>query len=243
MIEFQPTVSKSELLTIRSLDWASFERAFESQLRNERRQTLLSIYFMKEAYRRGDWAREYSSFSRYCTMRMKMSDSDFYRKYAIMKTLDELPEIEEKMIDGSLNPSTVSKAIQFLNKEARLDERVISRDEKRELFSQIENLTEKQVEREFASRSPEAPVLDQALEEKLERLRKLLAPSFQGRPTDNQLFHALADIALEKLDPVPQTKSREKRQQTRQQTRRLKKDVKDLMMPAVRPEMNPFLSR
>ncbi len=208
-------ISKIELQKIRSLDTGEFEIAFEEQLRNERKQSLLSVYFMKEADRRRDWAADYSSFRDYCTKKMKMSDSDFYRKHAIMKTLEELPEIESKMIDGTLNQATVSRAVQFFNREARLDQRALSKKEKRDVFDQIENLSERQVERELAILSPDIAspdrvrppdksferIVDESLEVKFERLRELLAPQFRGRPSETEFLHALADIALEKLDP------------------------------------------
>jgi hypothetical protein len=127
-------------------------------------------------------------------------------------------EIEEKILDGTLNQTTVSKTIQFINKESRLASAPLSIDDKREIFAQCENKTEKEIEREFAILSPVAAIpdrckqisedgflrqftSDQALETKFARLRDLLAHSFSGKPTDCEVFHRLADIALEKLDP------------------------------------------
>jgi hypothetical protein len=205
-------VTQDELLKLRRMSPEEFEAAFNEQLRLETRASLRSTYFMKEAYRRRDWSKEFSEFKRYCIFKMKMSDSDFYRKYAIMKTLEELPELEEKMLDGTLNQATVSKTIQFINKESRISTEPLTLKDKRQLFAQIENKTESEIEREFAIISPFAALpdkckqisedgflrqftSDQALEEKLARLRNLLAHSFTGKPTDCELFHKLADLA------------------------------------------------
>jgi 5-methylcytosine-specific restriction endonuclease McrA len=224
------SISNDELSKIRKLSSIDFETAFEAQLRNEQKASLLSIYFMKEAYVRREWSASYSSFHRYCVSRMKMSDSDFYRKYSIMKTLGELPEIEEKILNGTINQSTVCKTIQFIKKESRMKREPMSLPEKRNLFAQIENKTEKQVERELAILSPEAArpdrtkqisetgfhrqfTSDVALEQKLVRLKELLAHTFSGSPTDCELFHRLADIALEKLDPKKRDERNAKRSQ------------------------------
>ena len=225
-----PLVSRDELARIRRMNSGEFELAFAHQLRLEQKEAMLSIYFMKEAYRRRDWSKSFSSFNRYCISKMKMSDSDFYRKYSIMKTLEELPEIEEKILNGSMNQSTVSKTIHFINKESRVQREPMTLESKRDLFAQIENKTEKQVERKLAILSPEAAIpdrtkqisadgfhrqftSDQALENKLTRLKELLAHSFVGNPTDCELFHRLADIALEKLDPRKRDERKLKREQ------------------------------
>ena len=209
-------ISREEILRIRRLGPLDFELGFSNQLKRESREALISVYYMKEAYRRRDWSVMYSSFRHYCIRQMKMSDTDFYRKFALMQTLSEVPEIEEKILDGSLNQATVGRTIQFLKKESRL--RSVSNSEKLELFSKFENKTEREVERALAILSPEAAIpdrrrqisedgfhrqftSDQALEDKFTRIKEILAHSFQGSPTDCEFFHKLTDIVLNEIDP------------------------------------------
>lgn len=212
-------ISEQVLAKIRNLPPADFEQEFIRHLRAERRLSMIVIYFMKESYRRRVWAQNFPTFSKYCVEKLKMSDSDFYRKFSIMKTLEELPEIESKIISGEIQATTVAKVNQFLYRESKAIGTIIPVEEKREIFKQLEGLSHRQVERELAIRSPQSAIPDKSrqiteqtfirqftssleLEQKIARTKELLAHVLSQPASDCELFTKVVDITLDKIDPI-----------------------------------------
>lgn len=212
-------ISKETIAKIRSLSREQFEPAFLAHLQTERKISMIIVYFMQEAYRRRTWAQNFPSFSSYCTEHLRMSDSDFYRKYSILKTIEELPEIEEKILIGQVSASTVAKMSHFFHRDSKSTGNLVPPERKREVFQQMQGLTLRQVERELAILSPQSAMPDktrqitetafvrqftsnQQLENKITRAKQLLAHSLPQPPSDCQLFTKITDLALEKIDPI-----------------------------------------
>ncbi len=212
-------ISEQVLAKIRNLPPAEFEQEFIRYLKAERRLSMIVIYFMKESYRRRVWAQNYPTFSKYCVEKLRMSDSDFYRKFSIMKTLEELPEIESKIISGEIQATTVAKVNQFLYRESKAIGTTIPVEEKREMFRQLEGMSHREVERELAIRSPQFATPDksrqiteqtfirqftsnQELENKITRAKQLLAHALSQPSSDCELFNKVMDITLNKIDPM-----------------------------------------
>lgn len=221
-------ISQETIAKIRALSPEKFEPTFISQLNAERKIAMVIVYFMQEAYRRREWARSYPSFSSYCCDRLKMSSSDFYRKYSVLKTIEEIPELESKILDGAINASTVAKVSHFIHRESKNNGENLSVNDKRELFTKIEGLSYRQVERELATRSPQSAMPDKTrqitqstfvrqftsdaeLEMKIERAKELLAHTLPQPPSDCQLFKKVTDLALEKLDPILREQRRQRK--------------------------------
>ncbi|HVK60499.1 MAG TPA: HNH endonuclease signature motif containing protein [Bdellovibrionales bacterium] len=221
-------ISKEELKRIRSLSNSEFTPAFGKEVRLESRQTLVVVHFMREADRRKIWALEgYSTLARYCVSEFGMSDSDFYRKLSIMRTIRDLPEVEDKILEGKLNPTTVAQANTFFRKEAKLKKKAVSVADKKEVLLSLEGLTQKSVEKELADLLPEPIVLDQkkhlgagrilnqftsdeSLDQKLNRLKEVLASSLPKDPSQCELLHKICDIALAQSDPLKKEPAKEK---------------------------------
>ncbi|HVK60169.1 MAG TPA: HNH endonuclease signature motif containing protein [Bdellovibrionales bacterium] len=220
-------ISKEEVKRIRSIPESDFTREFGNEVRLETRQTLVIVHFMREADRRKIWAIEgYSTLAKYCVKEFGMSDTDFYRKLSIMNTIRDLPEVEEKILEGKLNPTTVAQANTYFRKEAKFKKKKVSVEEKKEVLLSLEGLTQKSVEKELAELLPEPVVLDQKkhigngrtlnqytsdeeLNHKLGRLKEILANALPKDPSQCELLHKICDIALERVDPLrkPRTKS------------------------------------
>ncbi|HVK60805.1 MAG TPA: HNH endonuclease signature motif containing protein, partial [Bdellovibrionales bacterium] len=199
---------------------SEFTHEFGKEVRLESRQALVVVHFMREADRRKIWAIEgYSTLARYCVSNFGMSDSDFYRKLSIMNTIRDLPEVEDKIIEGKLNSTTVAQANTFFRKEAKLKKKAVTVNEKKEVLLSLEGLTQKSVEKELADLSPAPVVLDQKkhlgsgrilnqytsdelLDQKLTRLKEVLVSSLPNDPSHCELLHKICDIALAQIDPL-----------------------------------------
>ncbi|RYZ91065.1 MAG: HNH endonuclease [Proteobacteria bacterium] len=225
-----PDLSEDLIARIRALPPERFEATFMEQLRRERRISIIVIYFMKEAYRRREWARNYPNFTKYCVERLKMSEADFYRKYSVLRTIEEIPEMEQKLLTGEIAPATVAKVSQFFHRESKIKSEPLTIEQKRDVFAKMEGLSHRQVERELAIRSPQSALPDktrqitetafvrqfttnQDLENKITRAKQLLMHTLPQPPSDCQLFTKITDLALEKIDPILKQKRMDQRAQ------------------------------
>ncbi|MGZ3689651.1 MAG: HNH endonuclease [Bdellovibrionota bacterium] len=133
-----------------------------------------------------------------------------------MKLLVELPELEEKIQDGTLNMTTVSAVGVFLKAEHKLGNQY-DINAKRELLMKIEGKSRRETESLLAEISPEAVrsdrerVIDEdhvelrltipkALAEKLQRVREKSSHR-NPNPSYAELLEMLADSFLK--EPAP----------------------------------------
>lgn len=210
------TVLPDEIQIMKSLSDDDFDNVFAREVKAEAKQSMRVVYFIREANRRKHWLKKFSNLAKYCAHH-GISNGDFYRKLAITNTIREIPEVEEKIIKGTLNPSTVAQVNTFCRSETKNRAAAVSVEEKRELLCKIEGLSAKVVERELAKISPKSAIpdrkrqiaedlfanqftSDQSLENKLDRLRELLSNALPSAPTQNDLLHKICDVALKKLE-------------------------------------------
>jgi 5-methylcytosine-specific restriction endonuclease McrA len=165
----------------------------------------------------------YPSLFEFATRELGYSAGAAFRRIQSMRLLKDLPELEEKVGDGSLSLCVAAKTQSFLKKEnkkrAAEKKPALHPHEKQELAQSMLGLSARDCERKLAEISPESAlpqsksrpvaqgktlvqfVADDALLEKIERLKALLAhQNFEGRY--DKLFEILADLALKKLEPA-----------------------------------------
>ena len=187
----------------------------------ERKITLKVLHLLRELQERKAYLDlGYSSLFDFAVQGLGYSESAAQRRISSMRALCEIPELEEKVKEGRLSLSTISQAQSFLRQEAKLEKRY-TREEKLDLFEHLEAKSSREVTQALIQISPESVtqvqekrrliavdktelrvVLDQALIEKLDRIKALLSHS-NPNMSDRELITVLADRVLKQIDPLP----------------------------------------
>jgi 5-methylcytosine-specific restriction endonuclease McrA len=182
----------------------------------ERTLTTKILWHLHEIQRRRLYAEKgYGSLFEYAVQSLGYSEAAAGRRIAAMRLLVEVPEIEPALQKGDMNLSTLSTIQHFFQRK----EEPVSREEKRELVFALQGKSRRECEKELAARDPKAAapqekervisptqteirfVADEGLMEKLKQIRELDAHVLTD-PTYLELFHRMADLVLNELDPV-----------------------------------------
>jgi hypothetical protein len=200
---------KSETLLLESQKLVSEEREIQAKF----------LKYLAEISRRRLYAElGYSTLFAMLREYYRYSEAAAYRRLSAMRFIQETPEAERALLDGTVNLSTLSKLQSFVQKEES------SKEEKRELLDQIKEKSQKECEKLFATISPdytnhydqEKPVSESKTElrvvisnELLEKLEKIknLAPDHSA--TYEELLSYMADLTLKKVDPAVGTSAGE----------------------------------
>jgi hypothetical protein len=201
------SLSDTELLTeIRSLS------------SEERRLGVEVLYRLKEIEARKLYALQgYASLHEFTVRELKYSDGAAHRRIQAMRLLKDLPAIEEKLKSGELTLSNASQLQDFLRAEKKLG-KTYEAEEKQKLAEDLSGKSTRQAQAILTEISPEAMpkeslraismteakltlVISQPLQEKLDRLKGLLAHQLPEAATYAELLEKLADVALSKFDP------------------------------------------
>lgn len=199
--------------------------ATENLVKQERQISMTIVHHLKEIDRRRLWAEmAYSSLFEYCTKALRFSESQAYRRISALKLIREIPQVEEKIVSGELNLTTITQAQTFFNQEAKIQRRKLATEEKMSVLKKLTCKTQREAATELARLNPEIPkqdrerpldgdfiqiqfAADRLLQAKFERLKELLSYQISPTPSYGDLLHKISDIALEKLEPkVPKTK-------------------------------------
>jgi hypothetical protein len=161
----------------------------------------------------------YGSLFDFVTKALGYEESAALRRIAAARMIRELPEIEAKISQGSLNLSSVNQAQIFFRREERLTGKKLSAGEKRRVLGGLENKSARKVKqalldvfpaqalaeesaRPVSSTHTELKVIiDEPLRLKLEKLKSLLSHQ-NPHMTYVELINQIADLALKKLEPV-----------------------------------------
>lgn len=138
--------------------------------------------------------RGYPSIYDYAMARFKYSYDEIHRRFTATKVLKEMPEIESKIIDGSLQLTHLTQAQSYFKKAQH------TRGEKLEILAKLENKSKAETIKILYHKEVNARYYFEAhkeFEEKVERLKGL-----QPHLSFDQLMEKVFDIALEKLDPM-----------------------------------------
>jgi 5-methylcytosine-specific restriction endonuclease McrA len=203
---------------LKSLSDAELLTEIRSLSSEERRLGVEVLYRLKEIEARKLYALEgYSSLHEFTVKELKYSDGAAHRRIQAMRLLKDLPAIEEKLKSGELTLSNASQLQDFLRAEKKLGKTYESA-EKKKLAEDLIGKSTREAQALLTEISPQAMpkesirpmnlteakltlVIGESLQEKLERLKGLLAHQLPESATYAELLEKLADVALEKLDP------------------------------------------
>jgi hypothetical protein len=179
----------------------------------ERKSGLAVIHQLREvARRRLDAKLGYESLHKYCMEELHYSPGSAWRRINAMRALSDIPELETRIASGSVSVATVSQVESFCRREN------ISKEEKREILTQIEGLSKRETERVLADIAPlpvrpeKIRLLDASATEirvtlnaetlaALDHIRNLIS---HARPnaTYAEAIEYLAKFGIKKLDPL-----------------------------------------
>lgn len=155
----------------------------------------------------------FKSLFDFCTKELGYSEAAAYRRIQAMKLLKAVPEVKQKVLNGSVNLTQLAQVQKVATVERKQNNNFISKTQKIELLKKVENKSTRQSEiilREFsplsAIKNDSQRVLnntqteikfiaDQELLNKIEELKNLLSHKHVN-PNFNELLHSLADLAL-----------------------------------------------
>jgi hypothetical protein len=180
----------------------------KSAVAQERACTLRVLHLLREVESdRHFLEMGYPSLFEFATQELGYSAAAAHRRIQSMRLLKALPEMENKIEDGSLSLCVAAKTQSFFRQEELKREKKFSVESKREIVQSMLGVSSRECEKKLAELSPESNpgetisiTISPELAEKLEKLKSLLShQNPQGRM--DQLLNLLADIALKKLDP------------------------------------------
>jgi 5-methylcytosine-specific restriction endonuclease McrA len=153
----------------------------------------------------------------YAVKMLGYSEGQAQRRIQAMRLMKEIPEIEKKIVDGSLNLSNIAQAQTAFNEMKRQsNNQPVTQSRKKEVLSNLENMSAREGQRQLLKMLPEAALpkererevgndqteikflVDENLKNKLEEIRSLLGP--KGVNMSNaELFSHMAEISLSQL--------------------------------------------
>jgi hypothetical protein len=195
-------------MNLKSLSDGSLLESAKQLVQEEREVLTKILHHLREIERRRLFCDlKYKSLHEYAVGELKYSDAQAGRRIAAMRLLKEVPEIEERITDGSLSLSNLAMAQTLFLKEKKAG-RPASVESKREVLFQLENQTTRAAEKIVAQINPEMAyrnninfdsIKDDALREKLLAIKGRMAHTHPNM-TLEELLHVLADNELEKLN-------------------------------------------
>jgi hypothetical protein len=160
----------------------------------------------------------YPSLFEFCTKHLGYTEAESQRRISASRLLGEIPEIDQKVNEGSLSLSALSMAQSLFRQEAKTDQ-PFSREKKTEVLAALENKSARECEKEilkyssssdtFLPREKIKPISDSMVQvsfsapkefvERLERLKVSRSHTKQSSSTF-EILNSLVDAALEKLN-------------------------------------------
>lgn len=153
------------------------------------------LLHLKEIDRRRLFSkRNFPSIYDYAMERFKYSYDEVHRRVCAMKLLKDMPEIESKIADGSLQLTHLTQARSFFQKVEH------SKVEKLEILRKLENTTKAETKKILYNEELKARYsfeADQTFEAIVERLKGL-----HPHLSFDNLMRRVCEIALAKVDPL-----------------------------------------
>ncbi len=222
------------------------ERILKDSVVEENKLKIQILHLLAEVERRRLYSREYPSLFEYCVKTLKYSAAAAQRRIDSMRAMKLIPELEEKIITGELNLSSISQAQSFFRQEAKFG-KTYTVSEKKEVLIKLENKSSKECIQELITISPQSipqekrreltpektelkVVLNKDLIQKLDKIKALMSHK-NPNMSDQELIEVMAEALLQKIDPMEKAK--------RIEARKLKQanDAQILPMAEVNKEM------
>ena len=217
----------------------------ETQKLVDREREILSLvlHHLREIERRRLYGK-YGSLFEYATKELKYSEDQAYRRIQAMRLVKELPQIEEKIEDGTLTLTHLGMAQSLFKREERSGQKTFSKQDKIDLLQKLETTSKREAEK-MVSQSTTVVVpfekiraissedveikftAKETLIKKIQKLKGILAhknPNLQL----SELIDQLCDLGLEKWDkslPAPAQGQKAPPSRRPQSKTQVKKDV------------------
>lgn len=161
-------------------------------VKDETNSTLKVLYALREIeHRRAFSEKHYPSLFEFCVDFLGYKKGAAYRRIVAMRALKEMPEIEEKVQNGTIDLMTLSQAQGYFNQKKRNHE-PLGIETKKEIIASLENKSTRETEEFFLELSPKEPIkerikatsvetfslqlsMPKRVKEKLDYLRTLMA--------------------------------------------------------------------
>lgn len=181
-------------------------------VQQEREVLTTILHHLREVEKRRLFSKlKFTSLFDYAVKELKYHEMEACRRISAMRLLRDIPEIEDKIADGSLSLSNLALAQTLFSRERKAG-RPLGKDDKREVLARIENLSSRAAEKVVKSLSPEMnrtrdlsfeDIEDDELREKLLRLKGKYAHANPNMSL-TELLHKLCDSALVEKSPSAQ---------------------------------------
>jgi 5-methylcytosine-specific restriction enzyme A len=183
----------------------------KKEVQEETNATLRVLYVLREIERRRAFAeKSYPSLFEFCTEFLGYKKGAAYRRIMALRTLKEVPEVEEKIRAGGLSLTTLSQLqTHFVRKKK--ENRPLAKEEKLKLIESFENKSTREADKMILALTPkEIPVerlkaiddetfelklaLPKRVYEKLQKLKAHMGPEKASVET-LEAFEKALDIA------------------------------------------------
>lgn len=147
----------------------------------------------------------YNGLFSFCVKELKYTEAQAYRRIQAMRALKELPELKQKIEEGSLSVTTVSQVQTFVRQEVVQNQTINTKEEKLNFFQSFQNQSAKQVENALQKLKGERVKVklyvefDDEAQKKWEKVKNLSAHKTNNDPLN--ILNMLMDQWLEKNDP------------------------------------------
>ena len=220
--------SKGASMTYKHLSNVELERTLKDSVIEENKLKTQILHLLAEVERRRLYSKEFPSLFEYCVKVLKYSSAAAQRRIDSMRAMRLIPELEQKIITGELNLSSISQAQSFFRQEAKIG-KPYSIEAKKEVLEKLENKSSKECIQELITISPQSipqekrreltpdktelkVVLNKDLISKLDKIKALMSHK-NPNMTDQELIETMATLTLEKIDPEEKVKRSEARKQ------------------------------
>ncbi|MES2768077.1 MAG: HNH endonuclease signature motif containing protein [Bdellovibrionota bacterium] len=197
------------------------EISLKQSVADETHHKIIVLHKLAELERRRLYSKNYPSLFEYCVKVLKYSSASAQRRIDFMRAMKLIPELEEKIISGDLNLSSISQAQSFFRQEAKVG-KSYSILEKKEVLEKLENKSSRECIQELIAISPQSVpqekrreltpektelkvVLNKDLISKLDKIKALMSHKNPSM-TDQELIEAMAEIVIQKIDPMEKAK-------------------------------------
>jgi hypothetical protein len=192
----------------------------EKLVASERNMLSQVLLHLKEIDRRRLFSKlGYQSLFDYAVKKLKYSEDQAGRRIAAMRLARELPQISEKIEDGSLTLSNIGMASSFFRHESKVQGFDMPEFQKLELLEELNGKTYREAQKIVLQKSSEPETLrpekvrylsdskieirfmaDASLIERLNKVKGLIAHS-KPNLTMAELVEFMADLTIKNLDP------------------------------------------
>ncbi len=167
------------------------------------------------------------SIFQFAVKKLGYSEDQAARRVSAMRLLRDLPQIEEQISSGDLSLSHLGMAQSFFRQESKISQRRFTAAEKMQVLAKIAKTSVRQAQAITISLSsapeqlrPEKikPIsedfselritISSELENKIHKLKGLLAHKHSGGISTAELLNLLCDLGLQKWDPCLQKESK-----------------------------------